>query len=259
MDMNSMDIIEKFITQTNDAKSQEEVFSHFCEALQQLGYDSVVYSLLTDHISLNRKAGHGVMCNYPSDWMEYYNKQEYLPHDPVIHHAFTTSAPYTWKQLLDQRSLSAKQERMLHESQEARLLDGAAVAIYGPKFEIAGVGLASTSGGVNPDKNMLSIIRALANQFHITYSELDSNKSSDKPKYVVLTPREREILMWSAEGKSVSAIACILSVSDNSVKFHLKNIYHKLDVSDRIQAVVKAIYMGLINPSNIRHFHTLPG
>ncbi|MDX2073940.1 MAG: LuxR family transcriptional regulator [Alphaproteobacteria bacterium] len=253
-----MDIIENFIAQSNDAKSQEDVFTHFCRALERLGYDSVVYSLLTDHVSLNRKAGHGVMCNYPADWMEYYNKQGYLPHDPVIHHAFTTSAPYTWKQLLDQKCVSAKQERILNESKEAKLLDGAAVAIYGPKFEIAGVGLASTSGGVDPDKNTLAIIRALANQFHITYSELDSNKNTEKPQYVVLTPREREILMWSAEGKSVSTIASILSVSDSSVKFHLKNIYRKLDVSDRIQAVVKAIYMGLINPSNIRHFHTLP-
>ena len=61
---------EEFITQTNHASSQEEVFALFQEKLRNLGYDSVVYSLLTDHPSIGRKAGHGVMGNYPTDWME---------------------------------------------------------------------------------------------------------------------------------------------------------------------------------------------
>ncbi len=250
-----MDVIEKFIVQSNEAKSQEEVFTLFCEVLGQLGYDSVVYSLLTDHVELNRKAGHGVMCNYPTDWMDYYTKQNYLSIDPVIDNAFKTSSPYTWQQLIDQKACSDKQQRILEESREAKLLDGAAVAIYGPKFEIAGVGLASTTGGINPDKNLLSVIKALATQFHMAYSELDSNRSPKAEPYLVrLTPKEKEILSWSAEGKSIPVIASILSITDNSVKFHLKNIYSKLNVVDRTQAVVKAIYMGLICPSHLRCF-----
>ncbi len=253
-----MSVVEKFITLSNAASTQEEVFKHFCEALASLGFDSVVYSLLTDHVSLKRKAGHGVICNYPEDWMQHYNAKGYLTYDPVIHHAFTTPAPYTWKQLLDSPVLPQMGKKILNESQEANLLDGAAVAIYGPNFEIAGVGLASTTGGVNPDKNILSLIQALANQFHIAYSNLDPNYKELPPQYIELTQREREILLWSAEGKSVSVIATILSTSDDNVKYHLKKIYRKLGVTDRLQAVVKAIMLGLINPSGVRHLQVLP-
>ena len=254
-----MSTIEKFITLSNSATSQEEVFRHFCESLASLGYDSVVYSLLTDHPSLKRKAGHGVICNYPSDWMGYYTSKGYQPHDPVIHHAFTTAAPYTWQDLLDSPHLPTVGRQILNESQDAKLLDGAAVAIYGPNFEIAGVGLASTAGGVSPDKNLLSIVQALANQFHIAYSNLDPNQQTEPPRYIQLTKREREILLWSAEGKSVSVIATILSTSDDNVKYHLKRIYRKLGVRDRLQAVVKAIMLGLINPTGVRHLQILPG
>jgi len=235
------------------ASSQEEVFEIFRNSLAELGYDRVLYSLLTDHPSLNKKAGHGLIRNYPDDWMQYYSENGYVNIDPVIKHAFTTSATYTWNNLIDTKKLRKSEKKVMNESKEAKLLDGAAVAIYGPNTEIAGVGLASSSGGINPDKNTLSIIRTLANQFHIAYSEFDRKLVNQPSSYIELTPREREILSWSAEGKSIPVIACIMSISDSAVKFHLQNIYRKLDVSDRTQAVVKALYLGLINPNRIHH------
>ncbi len=245
--------LEEFIAKTNSASSQEEVFEIFRKALSYIGYDRVLYSLLTDHPSINKKAGHGLIRNYPDDWMQYYTENGYVHLDPVIKNAFTTSATYTWNGLIKTKKLSKREKRVMDECREAKLLDGAAVALYGPNMEIAGVGLASSSGDINPDKNTLSIIRALANQFHIAYSEFDKQQLNQQSSYIELTPREREILSWSAEGKSIPVIACILSISDSVVKFHLQNIYRKLDVTDRTQAVVKALYLGLINPNRILH------
>lgn len=63
---------------------------------------------------------------------------------------------------------------------------------------------------------------------------------------VAVTPREREILLWTMEGKSQWAVGQILGISENSVKFHLKNILRKLNSSSKHQAVLKAISLGLI-------------
>jgi DNA-binding CsgD family transcriptional regulator len=243
--------LEEFITQSNGAPSQEEVFALFQKALKDLGYDSVVYSLLTDHPSIGRKAGHGVMGNYPADWMDYYMAKGYFVKDPIPKHAFTTADAYTWEHVVETGSISSRQKRLMHEAQEAKLLSGAAVAIYGPNFEVAGVGLASSAGGVKPSGDMLSVIRALSHQFHFAYSQFDLPRGLPA-RQVYLTPREREILSYSAEGKSVSVIASIVSLSDGTVKFHLKNIYAKLDVSSRQTAVVKAIRLGLITPSLVK-------
>ncbi|RME48279.1 MAG: DNA-binding response regulator [Caldilineae bacterium] len=63
-----------------------------------------------------------------------------------------------------------------------------------------------------------------------------------------LTPRELELLQLVAHGLSNKAIARQLSVSENTVKYHLKNIMQKLDVQNRTEAVSRALRDGLISP-----------
>ena len=52
-----------------------------------------------------------------------------------------------------------------------------------------------------------------------------------------LTPREREILLWVARGKSNREIAAVLFIASGTVRKHLDNIYAKLGVRNRAQAV----------------------
>jgi len=54
-----------------------------------------------------------------------------------------------------------------------------------------------------------------------------------------LSDREHEILHWVKSGKTNFEIGMILTISPNTVKNHLKRIFHKLDVSCRAQAVAK--------------------
>lgn len=57
-----------------------------------------------------------------------------------------------------------------------------------------------------------------------------------------LTDREREILAALSEGMTNQQLAASLEISLNTVKFHLKNLYGKLGVDNRAQAVAK--YLG---------------
>ena len=62
-----------------------------------------------------------------------------------------------------------------------------------------------------------------------------------------LTTREQEILKYIALGKSKEEIAAKTEISIHTIKAHLHNIYGKLSVQDRTQAVVKAIKNSWIN------------
>jgi DNA-binding NarL/FixJ family response regulator len=66
-----------------------------------------------------------------------------------------------------------------------------------------------------------------------------------------LTRRELEILRLVAEGHSNAELARMLWVTEQTVKFHLSNIYRKLDVSNRTEASRWAQVQGLLpaNPS----------
>jgi DNA-binding NarL/FixJ family response regulator len=61
-----------------------------------------------------------------------------------------------------------------------------------------------------------------------------------------LTPRELEVLQLLARGLRNKEIAARLYVSERTVNFHLANIYQKLNVSGRTEALSKAITQGLV-------------
>jgi DNA-binding NarL/FixJ family response regulator len=63
---------------------------------------------------------------------------------------------------------------------------------------------------------------------------------------ISLTPREREILIWVKNGKSTGEIASILTISQDTVKFHMKNVFQKLNAISRSQAIAIAIENKLI-------------
>ena len=60
-----------------------------------------------------------------------------------------------------------------------------------------------------------------------------------------LTPRELEILALAAEGTGNKQIAQRLWVTEQTVKFHLSNVYRKLDVANRTEATRYAVQHGL--------------
>jgi DNA-binding NarL/FixJ family response regulator len=62
-----------------------------------------------------------------------------------------------------------------------------------------------------------------------------------------LTQREMGILPLLSEGMSNKAIAQRLSISENTVKYHIKNILQKLGVQNRTEAVTRAISAGLLD------------
>lgn len=63
-----------------------------------------------------------------------------------------------------------------------------------------------------------------------------------------LTPRETEVLALIAKGLSYQRIAEALAVSPHTVTTHIKQIYRKLAVNSRGEAVFEALQMGLLPP-----------
>ena len=69
----------------------------------------------------------------------------------------------------------------------------------------------------------------------------------EDPPLGALTPRETEVVGLLAQGQSNPKIAQTLTISRSTAKVHVERIIRKLEVSDRTQAAVRAIELGLID------------
>ncbi len=66
------------------------------------------------------------------------------------------------------------------------------------------------------------------------------------PPQEALTPREEQVLQLVVEGKGVRQIAIDLGIAPSTVKNHVQSIYGKLQVSNRAEAVRKAMRAGIV-------------
>ena len=75
-----------------------------------------------------------------------------------------------------------------------------------------------------------------------TYGEALEKEGS---RHSLLTERELEILVQLSRGKRHSEIAASLYISVPTVRYHLQNVYRKLDVNNKLAALARARELGL--------------
>jgi len=75
---------------------------------------------------------------------------------------------------------------------------------------------------------------------------IDTPQSTEPLLLKPLSDHEQRILIFLANGVSNREMASRLFVSENTIKFHLKNIYSKLGVRSRVQAIASARELGLV-------------
>lgn len=244
-----MEKLEAYIEAINTSKTPVEAFNRYCEIMKRFGYDRVVYSLMTDHPSLNLPRQHGLVSSYPQHWIDYYNDMGYMDYDPVAQELVKTLKPFFWDDLLQEKKISDLSVQVMNEAGESGLHDGLAFSMPGKYGEVTAFGLARTDreAAKARDYSLLASLHLLSVYFHETFRQMHKSE-----KQIDLTDREKEILQWASEGKSDDVIADILAISQNTVRFHWKNIFEKLDACGRVFAVTKALRLEIISPVLIR-------
>ncbi len=98
---------------------------------------------------------------------------------------------------------------------------------------------------INPD-DLAGVIRQVMNGTVFQALDFAEAESAEQPRPAGLTERELSILETLARGLSNEAIAKELWITRETVKFHVRNIYRKLNVSNRTEAARYAYQHGLV-------------
>ena len=174
-----------------------------------------------------------------SEWTQVYQSKKFQNIDPLITRAISSPKAFNWQEYIDSvGALSPIETEFLNFSMESGLVSGASVGMVSNKAHHQELNLIAVSGR-DLVADQLAALELMCAIVERSLLKLPSSESR-------LTAREREILCWAAEGKTNWDIGMILGISERTVKFHFSNIFLKLSVQNRPQAVVMGIKLGHI-------------
>jgi two-component system, NarL family, response regulator len=97
-----------------------------------------------------------------------------------------------------------------------------------------------------PSQEALEVIRTVYRGKNYLPRNI-ADRLSQRLKGSSLTEREKQVLEEMAKGMSNMEICAKLNVTENTIKFHIRNIFSKLDAADRSQAIIEGLKRGIIH------------
>lgn len=161
--------------------------------------------------------------------------------DAFLHASVNSTKPFRWNEVADLLDPKSPQVETYHTTL-AGLGDGVVVPVFGPHFR-NGYFCYSGREGRDYSSHDMMLLHSLSQTAYLKLCDLMYRSD---PNGRTLSSRELEIINIVARGKSSHAIASSLDVSVNTINTHLKRIFEKLDVTDRVSAVMRAYALGYI-------------
>lgn len=192
-----------------------------------------------------------------SEWHEFYNNNLHLVrHDIMARHLFTNQAPlfvdvHKAETLpVPAHSMSDEERAFIELAMDFGLDQTVGMSFFDRLTGRVSMLMANRPSNGRGDlsiisENHLSAFQ-LAVRFFLEGLEVRHLTSNEAP--VRLSRREQDCLHWAAVGRSTKEIADIMKLSDNTVNEYFASAQRKLKASNRVQAVVRAYTIKLINP-----------
>ncbi len=224
-----------------------EDYSSICKEIEQelLWYGLTSVSIMKIPGPMCSLEDSMFMNTRPSEYLDHYVENNYIVKDPVVTELSLTEKSYTWNDIRQKRILNKKQKYIMDEGRDFEATDGLIVPIHTLSGEVS----IFSPCGENP--NLSDRARCSLELIGMySYESLKRAVIKKKKTEIIhepLTPREREVMLWVASGKTDDEIADILTISTTTVASHVQNSKRKLNTFKRTYAVVQAIKLGEIS------------
>lgn len=224
----------ELLSQIQTTRSKDELRSVVYDIAQRFGFAAFAIS----HY-YTRGGEEGVellLKRLPEPFAQPLVTEQYGLANPLSRRARQSDEPFFWHDVTYDVTTEPIARQAFEHASAAGLTDGFFIPVHMPQGER---GLVSFLGGATSlqDDDRLAL-QAVGLAAHAQVLHLSRPDAVHAPR---LTAREREVLKWTAAGKTADATAEILSISVRTVEYHLLNAARKLNTANRTHTVVEAL------------------
>jgi LuxR family quorum-sensing system transcriptional regulator SolR len=222
------------------AKNEDELFKNISSLAERLGFEYCCYGI---RMPLPLPAPTvRTFDTYPSGWMTHYRLSGFLDIDPTVRAGMHSSDLIVWP-----HSTGNEAPRLWSDAYDFGIKVGVAHSSWAAHGAFGLLTMSRHADALtSAELEQLKLpIRWLSNLCHTRMGQFLQGRLAPEIS-VALTAREREVLLWTGEGKTSYEIGKILNISERTVNFHVNNVLLKLAATNKVQAVVKAFAIGLI-------------
>lgn len=223
--------------------SSQETWRITSRFFESFGFDKLIY------IDKSLE-GLSMFTTFPESWTSHYQASGYEKVDPFFHYCCATTTPMgTGVDFLpDYDFLTGIERQLIQEAGETGMRAGMTCTV-----RKAGPGGAGgwNLGSSLPRDEIMRIFSENADLLRLAaffaHERMQSAMRAER-RGILLSPREKECLLWLAQGLRNKQIADRLGLRPVTVELHLKNARKKLGAETREQAIAIALLNGLISP-----------
>ncbi len=215
-------------------RTRDDLAGFYRYLAAKLGIDFLIVGHIKDRFDTAESHYFGL-----ESWKDHYDDHNLIAVDPVIPFTFNAPKAVLWSDAYQQVSCE-KSKAFVNQTQDFDLADGMS---YGNlKHSITST---SNIASVGIKSKALSIPQSLILEQVLPHLTEVLARPSIWRRHL-LTAKESEVIKWVAEGKSYWETGIIMGISERTIKFHMKNICQKLDVTNKSQAVARCLSLGMM-------------
>lgn len=226
-----------------EARNEQEFRNEIVRFSHDLGFETVSAITVIDHPLSNPEFI--AVDNAPTAYREAINDLSRARRDPVMQHCKSQSVPIIWNQdTYTARGLGDKWE----EQASYGYRTGVCLALHMPEGRHFVLGVDREQA---MPRDPIEITRMVADlQLFAVHAQDAALRilvpTAAQPERPAMTPRELESLRWTMDGKTAWEVGETLGITERTAVLHINNAMHKLGCTNKHQAVLKALRLGLI-------------
>ena len=235
-----IDVLHRIV----EARTVECVWRAVTEQMATYGFDKLIYGFtrFRTATSLGRREDMMILSNHSDAYLSRFLQEDMFYIAPMVVWASENEGAMSWAWIGENASrMTAAQEKVIEFNRNHGVVAGYTISFPDSSSrQKAAIALTAREGLNQSQVDQIwersgCEINLVSQVAHLKMASLPFNEARQR-----LSPRQREVLEWVSEGKTMQDIATIMGLTPATVEKHLRKAREALNVDTTAQAVMKA-------------------